>query len=156
MTKKFADTADLAYEDNYDALVTAQNTLADMDASVANSLGDMYREGYWQKKDYVDGDETKLYDDALDVIKEVSHPKVSYNISYLDRYGSDMEPDYGASDLTTATRWPDLSVMSAAHLIDEEINVNCWAYMDKLNKCYDKPWKTQISRHDIPIHNGSL
>ena len=30
-------------------------------------------------------------------------------------------------------------------MLDPEIAVNCWAYIDKLEKCYDQPWKTKIS-----------
>jgi len=35
--------------------------------------------------------------------------------------------------------------MSAAHLIDMDIDLNIWAYFDKINKCYDKPWQTTVA-----------
>ena len=31
------------------------------------------------------------------------------------------------------------------HLVDPSIAVSQWAFIDKLNKCYDQPWKTTIS-----------
>ena len=145
LVAKFSEKADEVYLASYQEYVDAQDTLDALILSLANGLGDMYREGYWQKNDYVDGDEDKLYEDALDTIREISQPKATYNVSYLDTYGSDTDETYGASELAANTRWPDLCVESAVHLIDNEININCWAYIDKINKCYDKPWKTQIT-----------
>lgn len=33
----------------------------------------------------------------------------------------------------------------AAHLIDPELGINTWAYIDNVQKCYDKPWETKIT-----------
>jgi len=35
--------------------------------------------------------------------------------------------------------------MSAAHLVDPDIDINLWAYFDKIAKCYDQPQKTTIT-----------
>lgn len=144
LMKHFAETADLCYLTYQPDLKDAQKALDNFSTIVAISLGDMYREGYWQKTDYVDGDEKKLYKDAIDTIKKISRPTASYSIDYLDLYDSNMDMQYSVSEDTDIS-WPDLSIMSAAHLIDEEIAINCWAYIDVINKCYDKPWKTQIN-----------
>lgn len=101
------------------------------------ALGDLYREGWWQKDDYVDGDEKKLYDDALDNIKEVSKPDVQYNIGYIDLYGLE--------NAENDVLWPDISSTMAAHLIDPELGINTWAFIDSVQKCYDKPWETKIT-----------
>jgi len=53
-----------------------------------DKLGDIYREGYWQTEEYVEGDESKLYDDALENLKELAKPDASYTVSFLDLYGS--------------------------------------------------------------------
>lgn len=143
-TQKFKDLANQTFLDSYKDVKAAQDTLDGLQLSLVTSLGDMYREGYWQKNDYVDGDEDKLYEDALESLKKIARPKATYNITYLDLYGTDTDPEYGASGVTTKALWPDLSINSAVHLVDPEIAVNCWAYMDKIKKCYDQPWKTSI------------
>lgn len=144
LMKHFVDVADLSYLTYQPELKDAQNALDNFSTNVAVSLGDMYREGYWQKTDYVDGDEKKLYKDAVDTIKKISRPTASYSIDYLDLYDSNKDMQYSVHEDTDIS-WPDLSIMSAAHLIDDEISVSCWAYIDVINKCYDKPWKTQIN-----------
>lgn len=145
LTKKFADLADEVYQDCLPKLQAAQKAVDDMENNMKDSLGDMYREGFWQKNDYVDGDEKKLYDDALDNLTKLSQPEAKYDITYLDRYGANTNnPDYNASGLSHIL-WPDISTESAAHLIDPEIGINTWAFVDKVQKCYDQPWKTKIS-----------
>ena len=141
LMQKFVDNADEAYIDKYQALKAAQEEFKQLENSMIELLGDLYREGYWQKTDYVNGDEQKLFDDAVENLDELAKPDVSYNISYLDRYSS--VDDYVVESTTNAA-WPDLSIMSAAHLVDPEININCWAYFDEINKCYDQPQKTTI------------
>ena len=145
LTQKFTTLADKVYLVLDPALRLAQKSLNDFTVSMSTELGDMYREGYWQKSEYVDGDEDLLYSDALDTIKQISKPQPSYMIEYLDLYDSNSEMDYGITPETIETSWPDLSIMSAVHLVDPEINVNCWAYMETINKCYDKPWRTNIT-----------
>lgn len=140
--RKFPDLADKAYLENYASSKDAQDEVTNLETAMAEALGDMYREGWWQDDSYVDGDEEKLYEDALDNLKKIAQPETSYSINYLDLYTSNENMQYGASDETCETAWPDLSIMSAAHLVDPEIDVNEWAYFDKIRKCYDQPWKT--------------
>lgn len=141
---KFPDLADQAYLTDYVISKSAQEEVALLEKSMADALGDMYREGWWQDADYVDGDEEKLYADALDNIEKIARPEATYNIVYTDLYKANDEMAYGASELTCDTAWPDLSIASAAHLIDPEIGINVWAYFDTINKCYDQPKKTTI------------
>ena len=58
------DLADQAYEEDLLRYQNAQNDLRTLENSMTGSLGDLYREGWWQSEDYVDGDEKKLYEDA--------------------------------------------------------------------------------------------
>lgn len=142
---KFEEYADLTYDTHYKALKAAQDELAAKEKAMTASIGDLYREGWWNDASYVDGDEDKLYSDTLDNLKEISKPDASYNITYLDLYESNRDnADFGAAEETISVQWPDLSMMSAAHLVDPEILVNTWAFMDKIQKCYDKPWQTKI------------
>lgn len=154
LTKAFADLADKCYyqyeEDGetkqgyLPILEKAQKDILDEENRLKNTFGDLYREGFWQKNDYVDGDEPKLYQDGLDNLTRISHPEATYDVQFIDLYSANK--DAGCSvieDLDTAD-WPDIEVTDAIHLIDEEIDENCWAYIDVLDKCYDQPWRTTL------------
>lgn len=154
LTKAFADLADKCYyqyeEDGeikqgyLPVLEKAQKDILDEENRLKNTFGDLYREGFWQKNDYVDGDEPKLYQDGLDNLTRISHPEATYDVQFIDLYSANK--DAGCSvieDLDTAD-WPDIEVTDAIHLIDEEIDENCWAYIDVLDKCYDQPWRTTL------------
>lgn len=136
---KFITLSHDAYEVKLPALRQAQQTIEDMRLELADMLGDMYREGFWQQNDYVGGDEDKLYLDALDNLKEISHPQADYSFTYLDLYGRD---DNLGDDIKID--YPDIDIQYAAHLVDMDIDTNRWAYIDSIDKCYDQPWKTTI------------
>lgn len=142
---KLVEYADLTYDECYKALLAAQNDLSELERQLMLSVGDMYREGWWNDASYVDGDEQKLYEDTLDNLKQVAKPEATYNINYLDPYESNAEnQDYGAAEETVSVQWPDVCIDSAVHLVDPEIAINTWAFIDKVQKCYDKPWQTKI------------
>ena len=146
LISQFVELQDMAYITSKGALDAAQQAVKAEDERLVNALGDIYREGYWQKNDYVDGDEDKLYADALENLEKISKPEATYNISYLDLYGeNDSNFEYGASDIAINTAWPDISYEYAAHLIDEEIGISQWAFLDTVAKCYDQPQKTSIT-----------
>lgn len=136
---KFIELAHEAYEVKLPELKQAQQDITDANLLLSNTLGDMYREGCWRKDDYVGGDEYKLYADTLDNLKEISHPEATYDITFLDLYGS--QP---LTEDEESTPWPDIEITYAAHLADPEIDINKWAYIDTLDKCYDQPWKTTL------------
>lgn len=143
---KFVEYADLTYDTCYRELKEAQDAIIVLERQMTDCIGDIYREGWWQDASYVDGDEEKLYADALDNLNEVAKPETTYSITYLDLYNSNANNrDFGAASETIDVQWPDLSAMSAVHLVDPEIAVNTWAFIDKIQKCYDKPWQTKIT-----------
>lgn len=143
---RFKNLSDDIYIDDYQDLKDAQQKLLDLENTVVESVSDLYREGWWQSANYVDGDEIKLYDDAVENLNEISKPEATYSISYLHLAQANVDNlDYGASEETVAVKWPNLSITDAVHLIDPDISVNCWAYLDKIQDCYDKPWETKIS-----------
>ena len=146
MIGDFADDSDRVYFSDRPYLTALQDQLKAMETDLAETLGDIFREGYWQKNDYVDGDERKLYDDAFENIEHVSKPEASYSVNYLDLYGANEDNlDYGVTPATAKINWPDIKLTDAIHLVDPEIGVNCWAYIDELKKCYDQPWRTTIT-----------
>lgn len=139
--EKFVNCADMAYEEKLVLVKSSQEEFTRLEHEVVNRLGDIYREGYWQSKDYIDGDEQKLYDDAVENLTELAQPEISYSIGFVDKYGVEEQSNVEAIN---DVMWPDLSIRSAAHLVDPSISVNCWAYIDKVSKCYDVPEKTSI------------
>ena len=136
---KFIELSHDAYQVKLPALRNAQQAIKDANTNLMETLGDMYREGTWQEPKYVEGDESKLYSDALDNLKEIAQPETTYDFTYLDLYGSDEN-----TDADIQIDWPDIEITDAAHLVDMDLDTNCWAYIDKIDKCYDQPWKTEI------------
>lgn len=145
LVKSFADTADSCYVTYLKAFQAAQKTIKDNDDQLKSLLGDMYREGYWQKNEYVEGDEEKLYKDSLKNLNKIAKPEATYDIKFLDLYASNKGAGYSIEEGLEDIEWPDIEITDAIHLVDETIDVNCWAFIDKVEKCYDQPWKTQIS-----------
>ena len=143
LLRKFKTLTDKLYFEDIPALEDAQETIKKANNDQADVLGDILREGYWQDDSYVQGDEARLYNDCLDNLKRAAQPEIQYSFDFLDLYGSNVEDEYGLEELSNI-EWPDIQITDAAHLIDPEIGVNQWAYIDKLNKCYDQPWKTTI------------
>ena len=136
---QFIELAHDAYQVRLPALTAAQNAIKQSTTDLMEALGDMYREGVWQETKYVEGDESKLYSDALDNLKEVAKPETTYDFTYLDLYGSDEN-----LDADVEVDWPDIEITDAAHLVDSDLDTNCWAYIDVVDKCYDQPWRTEI------------
>ena len=136
---QFIALAHEAYEVKLPALRAAQQEITDINLNLAETLGDMYREGYWQENNYVEGDEDKLYSDAMDNLKEISHPQATYEISYLELYRNNELVEDGIE-----TDYPDIDITYAAHLVDPDIDTNRWAYIDSIDKCYDQRWKTTL------------
>lgn len=58
------------------------------------AIGPLLRDGYWSNQNYVPGQEEALYNDAIDVMKEMSRPATSYTFDYvriMDDFGIPME-----------------------------------------------------------------
>ena len=132
--------ADATYITYYDGMSEAQANYAAYENAMKNALGDLIREGDWQDNNYVDGDEQKLYEDALDNLKQVAKPETIYTINFLDQRCTDID-----AIQENGVRWADFDVNDAAHVIDTELGINQWAYIDKVTKYYDAPWKTTLT-----------
>ncbi len=145
LMEAFADTADECYLHYLTEYQAAQKEVKDADDALKDALQDLYREGYWQKNEYVEGDEEKLYKDALDNLEKIAKPEATYDIQFLDLYSSNTDAGYSVLENPEEVEWPDIDISDAMHLVDEDIGVNCWAFIDKLEKCYDQPWKTRMT-----------
>lgn len=134
LLKKFLEYSDKIYLQDLPAIQDAQAQFANLEKDLIGEMGDMYKESTFSKTDYVQGDEAKLLNDAYDTLKQMAKPEAVYDVNWLDLYHSDTDDPY----------YPDITTDYAVHLVDQEIKVNCWAYINKLTKCYDKPWETKL------------
>lgn len=138
LTSEFVRLADEMYLTILPDVLAAQNMVKQHELDLAEIFGDLYREGWWEDDSYVSGDEQKLYIDAMRNLEVVAKPETTYDIDFLDLYGSQQEDE---DDL----EYPDITMDYAVHLVDPELNINLWAYIDELDKCYDKPWETKLT-----------
>lgn len=149
---KFRDLAEEAYYQSSGAVTPdggyiglwekAQERIKNENRTLVETLGDLLRESTWQDSSYAEGDEDRLYSDAMDTFKEISEPEATYEITYLEPYGSE-NTDYS---LTPETNFfsQDVETTDAVHLIDEDLDEDRWAYIDKVRKAYDFTEKTTI------------
>lgn len=140
LMEKFADLADQTYSEYLVTMQTSQEAIRTFTNNLTESLSDMIKDGRWQDSNYVAGDEKRLYQDAMDMHKQISMPEINYSFTYLEMFGVHNAHYYEEHETT----WPKIDITYMAHLLDTEINTNCWAYMDRILKCYDKPWQTNI------------
>ena len=138
LIKLYPTYADTAYQTYLPALLDAQEAIKDREQQFADIMQDTVRDARWQETKYVDGDEEKLYSDALDNYFEIGKPEATYEVDFLSIYET--------QGLTEDDDIPysDVDIFDAAHLVDPEIDINLWAYLDKVKKCYDQDWKTSI------------
>ena len=144
LVKRFADIADETYEDYLANLQNAQEEVKTRENALAVLLDDMLKDGRWQDSNYIYGDEKRLYDDAMYMLKQIAFPEITYSFTYLDMYGAELNLCECDREAKLGADWPDILITYVAHLIDPESNTNSWAYIDKINKCYDQPWRTAI------------
>ena len=85
-----------------------------------------------------------MYNDALKNLKQIAKPKATYKIDYLHLNTSQEDDSWWSASENLDSYWPKISIDSAIHLIDPEIDINIWAYVDKIKQCYDLPWKTTV------------
>lgn len=134
----YPEYADKTYLDYLPKLQKAQQDIKDRNTQFAEIMHDTLKENRWQEAKYVDGDEQKLYDDAMDNSYQVGKPEATYDIDFLSLHeslGITEDDDFP---------WPDIDITDAMHLVDPEIDINLWGYFDKVHKCYDQDWKTTI------------
>ena len=142
LIKRFRDVNNELYLDALPALNAAQQTLTDANSNQIKLLGDILREGWWQDNSYVAGDEQRMYKDALDNLENIAQPEVTYTFDYLHMFGANEDLEFENSKYDV--EWPDIKVTDAAHLVDPELDVNQWAYIDKFVKYYDNVWKSNL------------
>lgn len=121
-------------------LIEQQNIEADF----VIAMGDMLRDGYWNNKNYIRGQEKYLYYDALDVMKEVSKPKVKYTVA-----------------LTTFSKAigyipSHVELNASARIYDEELEINDIVYVSKIREYLDREDQgdVEITNEEISISSS--
>lgn len=77
------------------SLASLTNEQAVIEYDFAQIMGDFLRDGYWSDSNYTVGQEESLYQDAVDLLKQLSKPSVTYNISAVklsEEMGFEIEP----------------------------------------------------------------
>ena len=49
-----------------------------------------------------------------------------------------------AGKIQSVPSWQDIDIDFFVHIIDTEIGISEWGFVNKILKCYDQPWKTDI------------
>lgn len=122
----------------------AQEEISRYEQEMKDAIGDLYREGWWQNTNYVDGDEQKLYDDAIENLVEISKPQETYQVAFIDNYMSKGIPD-SISLEHNIYPYQNPSIMTGAHIIDIETGINKWAFIDRITNNYNVPGQTSIT-----------
>ena len=130
----------------YDNVATASQQQDLVEATFAQAMGDMLREGYRNSEDYVEGQEQALYNDGLEAMKVMSRPAVTYTFDYVSLAGQ-----FGLTQ-------DDLKLNMQMHVYDNELNVNDILHISKITRCYDDPSQddVEVSNEDLTLTGGSL
>ncbi len=112
-----------------------------IEADFVLAMGDMLRDGYWNDDNYIKGQEQYLYNDALDVIKEISKPTVTYMVSLaVMSQAMGYMPD-------------EVEINSKVRLYDPELDVNDIVYVEKIERYIDRKdqGSVEITNEEVDI-----
>lgn len=126
-----------------EAALTSQENV---EVNFAIAMGDLLKDGYWNNSNYAVGQEVFLYEDSIDMIKQMSKPDVSYSVSRVSMSGILGHP------ITP------LDQNAQIRLYDPDLGVNDFAYISGLTSCLDKPENdtVDISTEDITLTGLTL
>lgn len=110
-----------------------QSEQTDIEETFNNAMGSLLRDGYWSDDNYVDGQQTSLYLDALEISNHVSKPTVSYNIS--------------VNDLSVLDKYKDEKLLlgMSVRVYDELLPLNDYAIVTETTEYPDKPQNNTVA-----------
>ncbi len=134
------------YSGEQDKLAELQQAQLDIENTFAQKMGDFLRDGYWSDTNYILGQEKYLYEDALDVMDEMSKPKLKYSVS---RYSLSNQLGYDIDNFHVNTQ---------IRLYDPDLQVNDLVYVKKITMHLDDPRKDtiELSNESILLQGKSL
>lgn len=118
----------------------------EIEATLFASMGDMLKEGYWNNVNYAVGQEQLLYDDAVEVLAQMSKPKVTYSLSRVSMaHKMNTKPD-------------DIDVNMKGRIYDPDIQVNDMVYVSAVETCFDRRQddSIEISNEDLALADVSF
>lgn len=135
---KAAVVADNLFQD-HKIMEDSEAYQAEIEHEFTMAMGDMLKDGYWANNNYALGQEEFLYQDALDMMQQVSRPQISYSVS-VEEVASAMGMQRQDFDLNTQIR-----------LYDPEIPINDLVYVTKRTLHLDRENqdKIEIGNDDI-------
>lgn len=113
--------------------------ISDIQAQFMIDMGDMLRDGYWADDNYIVGQQQYLYNDSLDVMKQVSKPSVKYSVSLL-RLSQAMNQQVD-----------NMQLNSKIKIYDPQLNVNDEVYVSKITYYLD-----DLKRSSVEISNEQV
>lgn len=130
-----------AYKSSYDKDIIKQKQI---EAQFIIDMGDMLRDGYWTDDNYISGQQQFLYNDALDVMKQVSKPKVTYSVSLL------------SYAMMTGQTLEDIQLNSKIRIYDPQLKINDNVYVSKITRVLDDPSKSsiEISNEQVDVSSN--
>lgn len=132
---------------HYDEINTQLNEEQDdIEATFIAAMGYMLRDGYWNNTNYTVGQEKYLYEDARDIINEMSKPVTNYTFSYV-RITEDF--DVPAEDI---------EINAIFKLYDRELDVDDKMFIKKITYGVDdkKLGSIEVSNQDITLTGNDL
>lgn len=118
----------------YDKLIKQfQQWDAKAEEDFVEAMGLMLRDGYYSNDQYVPGQESALYNDALEIIDKLSKPAVTYSVNVIDL--SELE---GFSDEA-------FKMAQAVRMYDPDIPINDYGVVSEMVLYPDKPKSNSIT-----------
>lgn len=117
-----------------------------IEADFFSAMGDMLKEGYWNNTNYAVGQEELLYEDAVEVLKEMSKPKVSFTVSRISMaHKANKKPD-------------EIDVNMKARVYAPDIQINDIVYVSAVDCCIDNEQddSVEISNEDLTLADVSF
>lgn len=126
---KLTETLNTKYLER-DAKLKEQN---DLDSVLAEQMGDMLKDGYWNNANYGLGQEEFLYADAEDVLATLSRPKVTYTFSRAS-----LAHQFGYE-------YDHYDINMQARVYDKELGVNDVVTVSDVTRYLDDPKKDTVN-----------
>lgn len=117
-----------------------------IEADFIVAMGPLLRDGYWSNQNYVPGQEQALYNDATEVMKEMSRPATSYTFDFvrlMDDFGIPME---------------DFKLNAIFKIHDDELKVHDNLFITDITIGVDdlSNGTIEVSNRDITLNTNDL
>lgn len=120
--------------------------LADAEAEFTAVMGDMLQDGYYSDTTYAPGQEQALYNDAVQMMKVLSAPQRTYNLSEKDIANTEGYTD----EIYT--------ISMAVHFYDERMDINDYGFVSEISEYLDRAnsRSVEIKTDELDIQSKSF